>query len=89
MFTLYEWPAGKASFALNFEYLQGGSLPLPALAHMAERLRTIPKVADFYAGLEQEDFKKRPALSLDQVLAQPGAVAIVEAAIDELLRSGQ
>lgn len=89
VFSLYEWPAGKVVFALNFEYLQGGSLPLSALARLAERLRAVPKVADRYAGLEQASFKKRPALSLDQVLAQPGAVATVEAAIDELLQTGQ
>lgn len=89
VYTLYEWPAGKAVFALNFEYLQGGSLPLSALAHLAERMRAIPKVADRYAGLEQASFKKRPALSLDQVMAQPGAVATAKAAIDELLQGGQ
>jgi hypothetical protein len=86
VFTLYEWPAGKTVFALNFEYLQGGSLSQAVLARLAERLRAIPKVADRYAGLEQRDFKKRPALSLDQILAQPGAV---ESAIDELLGGGQ
>jgi hypothetical protein len=89
VFSLYEWPAGNAVFALNFEFLQGGILPLAALARLAERLRTIPKVPDRFAGLEQRDFKKRPALSLNQVLVQPGAVATVEAALDELLRSGQ
>lgn len=89
VFTFYEWPAGNAVFALNFEYMQGGALPLAALARLAERLRTIPKVSDRYAGLEQTNFKKRPALSLDQILAQPGAVATVEAALDELLHSGQ
>ncbi len=89
VFTLYEWPAGKAVFALNFEFLQGGALPLTALARLAERLRTIPKVADRYAGLEQANFKRRPALSLDQVLSQPGAVATVEAALDDLLQCSQ
>ncbi len=89
VFTLYEWPAGNAVFALNFEYLQGGALPLAALAQLAERLRTIPKVADRFAGLEQTNFKRRPALSLDQILALPSAVATVEAALDELLHSGQ
>ncbi len=89
VFTLYEWPAGKAVFALNFEYLQGGALPLAALARIAERLRTIPMVADRLAGLEQANFRRRPALSLDQVLTQPGAVATVEAALDDLLQCGQ
>jgi TIR domain len=89
VFSLYEWPAGKVVFVLNFEYLQGGALPLTALARLAERLRTIPKMADRYAGLEQASFKKRPELSVDQVLSQPGAVATVESAIDELLQSGQ
>jgi len=89
VFSLYEWPAGNAVFALNFEYLQGGALPISALARLAERLRTIPRVSDRFAGLEQKSYKMRPALSLDQVLAQPGAVATVQAALDELIRSGQ
>lgn len=88
LFSLYEWPAGNAVCALNFEYLQYGALPLAVLARLAERLRTIPNVADRYAGLEQKSYKMRPALSLDQVLAQPGAVATVEAALDELLQQG-
>lgn len=50
-------------------------------------MRTIPQVADCYAGLEQASFKKRPALSLDQILAHPGTLATVEAAIDELLQT--
>lgn len=87
VFSLYEWPAGNAVFALNFEYLQGGALPQSALARLAEQLRTIPKVADRYAGLEQASFKKRPALSLDQVLAQPDALATVEAALGHLLQT--
>lgn len=87
MFTLYEWPAGKAVFALNFEYLPGGAIPLAALARVAEQMRSIPKVADFYMGVEQAGFKKRPALSLDLVLAQPDAVATIEASIDELLHT--
>lgn len=89
VFSLYEWPAGKAVFSLNFEYLTWGKLPLMALTRLAERLRTIPKVADRYAGIEQAGFKKRPALSLDEVLSQPGAVGTVKDAIDELLQSGQ
>jgi hypothetical protein len=29
---------------------------------LAQQMRTIPQVADCYAGLEQASFKKRPAL---------------------------
>lgn len=89
VFSLYEWPPGNVVFALNFEYLQGGAINVEVLARLAERLRTIPKVADRFAGLEQKSFKMRPALPLDQVLAQPGAVTMVQAALDELIRSGQ
>jgi len=87
VFSLYEWPAGKASFALTFDNLLWGTLPLDALSRLAERLRTIPKAAERYAGLEQADFKKNPSLSIDQILTQPGATDIIEAAIDELLQT--
>jgi hypothetical protein len=87
VFSLYEWPAGKASFALTFDNLLWGTLPLDALSRLAERLRTIPKAAERYAGLEQAGFKKNPSLSIDQILTQPGATDIIEAAIDELLQT--
>jgi len=86
VFSLYEWPADKASFALNFEYLLWGALPPDALPRLAERLRAIPKVADRFAGLEQAGFKKRPSLSIDLILTQPGATETIAAAIDELLQ---
>jgi hypothetical protein len=86
-FTLYEWPAGTASFSITFEYLVDAGVPAAALKRLAERLRVLPQVADLFArvGLEQSAFKKRPGISIDDVLAYPGAVTTIEAGIDELL----
>lgn len=86
VFTLYEWPAGNASFAINFEYLVD-SVPSQMLGHLAEQLRKIPGIADRYAGLEQANFKKRPALSVDHILTQPGVVETIEEALDNFART--
>jgi hypothetical protein len=85
VFTLYGWPTGKASFAITFEYLLDTGVAPATLEKVATQLRTIPTVNDRYAGLEQAEFRKRPALPIDEVLTQPNAVATIEQAIDELL----
>lgn len=87
IFTLYEWPAGKALCAINFEYLVVDAVPTAVLARLADRLRTIPKVTECLEGLEQAAFKKRPVLPFDPILAQPGAVETIESAVLELVES--
>jgi hypothetical protein len=89
IFTLYEWPAGKALCAINFEFLVGGTVPAVAVARLADRLRTIPKVTECLEGLEQAEYKKRPVLPVDPILAQPGAVETIESAIMELVESAR
>ncbi len=85
-FGIYPYAGGKSSLAINFEYLLRYFSP-QALSQLADRLRTIPGVAARYAHLEQAGFRKRPSLSIDQILTQPGAVETVEDAIDDLLQS--
>jgi hypothetical protein len=86
VFTLYEWPVGKVSFAINFEYLTWSIEP-PALYRLADQMRQIPGVADRYAGLELANFKKRPALSVDQILTQPGAIETIESSLAEFVHA--
>ena len=86
VFSLYEDPLGKASFSLNFEYLKDKA-PTQELSQLANHLRTIPGVAAIYVGLEGDQFKRRPALSVNQILAQPGAVDIIEQALTEFIQA--
>lgn len=83
--SLYEWPKGKGGVAINFEYMQ--EVPTELKSRLAERLRTIPGVVERFVGLEQASFRKRPTLSIDQVLTQMGAVETIEAALDEVIAS--
>lgn len=84
--SFYEWPLGKGVFAINFEYLTGYATP-DALARLADRLRKVPGIGEYLVGLEQADFRKRPSLPIDPLLARPGAVETITAALDELLDS--
>lgn len=88
VFSLYEWPANRMSLAINFEFLTYGPISTEVLARLAQRLRTIPWVTERYSGLEQAEFRRRPSLPIDLILTQPNAVQTIEAAIDELVRSG-
>jgi hypothetical protein len=82
--SLYEWPQGKRAFAINFEYMTGYATDA-ALGRLAGRLREIPGFGEYLVGLEQAEFRKRPSLPIDRLLAQPGAVEKVKAALDELM----
>lgn len=86
-FGIYPYAEGRSSIAINFQYL-ADHIPAQTLAQLAQRLRTIPGVAARYVGLEEAQFRKRPSLSIEEILAQPGAVEIVETALDELMQAG-
>jgi|SoiMethySBSTD1v2_1073268.scaffolds.fasta_scaffold1659256_1 hypothetical protein len=88
VFSLYEYPFGKASFAVNFEYMKDKA-SAQELSQLADRLRTIPGVAAIYVGLEGDQFKRRPPLSVNQILAQPGAVGAIEQALAECIQADQ
>lgn len=87
MFTLEEWPERTGVFVINFEYLANNGVSLPVLSRLAETLGTIPGVKAQYVGLEEKQFKVRPSLSINQILARPGIVEQVEGAITVLLAS--
>ena len=82
--SLYEWPQGKGAFALNFEYMAGYASDA-ALGRLAGRLREISGFGEYLVGLEQAEFRNRPSLPIDRLMAQPGAVEKVKAALDELM----
>ncbi|HEX6123320.1 MAG TPA: toll/interleukin-1 receptor domain-containing protein, partial [Ktedonobacterales bacterium] len=87
VFSLYEWPAGRASCSINFEYLTGGAISDVALARLADHLRAVPMVAYYFEGLEQAKFLRRPALPIDQILTQPRAVETFKAVVLEFVES--
>lgn len=76
-------PAVEIGFRYMVPYVSDESL-----ARLADRLRQIPQVSARLAGLEQAGYNKGPSLSIDQILAQRGAVETINAAIDELMKSG-
>ena len=82
VFSLWEWPAGRAILSLNFEYLSLGGVSVGALSHMASQLREITGVAEALKGLEERQFKKRPSFPIEDVLTKPGAVEKIVAALD-------
>jgi hypothetical protein len=49
----------------------------------------MPGVAAICVGLEGDQFKRRPPLSINQILAQPGAVDIAEQTLMELIQADQ
>jgi hypothetical protein len=74
----------KPTFVVNFEWLVP-HLPVDRLARLANRLRTIPSVAERLAGLEEAGYRRRPSLAVNAVLARPGAADVITLALEELL----
>ena len=91
VFALEDWlEDGKSEgkFAVNFAYLaRNWRVPLPVLSRLAEDMRTIPGVKKRFAGLEERQYRMRPSLPLDEILAQPGALEKTLTALDDLLHS--
>ena len=88
-FTLEEWMEHikpQVNLRVNFEFLLGKGISLEVLSRLAESLRTIQGVKERYDGLEAAHFLKRPALPVDQILTQPGAVDSILEAFKALLQ---
>lgn len=89
LFAIEDWHEdGKSQgkFVIDFGYLVGKrGVSIPLLSRLAETLRTIPGAKERYVGLEENQFRLRPSLSLDEILAQPGAVEKIQDALDDLL----
>ena len=74
----------KPSFVVNFEWL-APHVPIERLQRLADRLAELPSVPERLAGLAEAGYKRRLALAVNAVLAQPGAADIISSALTELL----
>jgi hypothetical protein len=74
----------KPSFVVNFEWL-APHVPMERLQRLADRLAELPSVTERLAGLAEAGYKRRLALAVNAVLAQPGAADIINSALTELL----
>ena len=74
----------KPSFVVNFEWL-APHVPMDRLQRLADRLAELPSVPERLAGLAEAGYKRRLALAVNAVLAQPGAADVINSALTELL----
>ncbi len=74
----------KPSFVVNFEWL-APHVPVDRLQRLADRLAELPSVPERLAGLAEAGYKRRLALAVNAVLAQPGAADVINSALNELL----
>ncbi|MDQ1517431.1 MAG: hypothetical protein QOE80_3261 [Actinomycetota bacterium] len=74
----------KPSFVVNFEWL-APHVPIEQLQRLADRLAELPSVPERLAGLAEAGYKRRLALAVNAVLAQPGAADVISSALTELL----
>lgn len=74
----------KPSFVINFEWL-APHVPIERLQRLADRLAELPSVPERLSGLAEAGYKRRLALAVNAVLAQPGAADVINSAFTELL----
>ena len=74
----------KPSFVINFEWL-APHVEIERLQRLADRLAELPSVPERLAGLAEAGYKRRLALAVNAVLAQPGAADVINTAFTELL----
>jgi hypothetical protein len=74
----------KPSFVVNFEWL-APHIPIERLQRLADRLSELPSVPERLAGLAEAGYKRRLALAVNAVLAQPGAADVINSALTELI----
>ncbi|MGH9009611.1 MAG: hypothetical protein ACRDYF_07140, partial [Acidimicrobiia bacterium] len=74
----------KPSFVVNFEWL-APHVPIERLQRLADRLAELPSVPERLAGLAEAGYKRRLALAVNAVLAQPGAADLINSALTELI----
>ncbi len=74
----------KPSFVINFEWLVPHVAPA-SLQKLADALGQLQSVPERLAGLSDAGYRRRLALAVNAVLAQPGSAQVIASALDELL----
>jgi hypothetical protein len=74
----------KPSFVINFEWLVPHVAPA-GLQKLADALGQLQSVPERLAGLSDAGYRRRLALAVNAVLAQPGSAEVIASALDELL----
>jgi len=75
----------NSAVSVNFQWIANRGLPVERVEAFLAALEQIPGFGPRLAGVRSADFKKRPGISIDQVLAQPGAMDAFGRALAELL----
>ena len=70
--SLYEWPKGKAKLSIDFEYMVSRA-PKDWLTQVVRALAPLPVVGSKMVGVEAADFKKRPGIPFEDLLADATA----------------
>ncbi len=76
----------KPSFVINFEWLVPHVSPA-SLQKLADALGQLQSVPERLAGLSDAGYRRRLALAVNAVLAQPGSADVIAKAVDELLEN--
>jgi hypothetical protein len=76
----------KPSFVINFEWLVPHVAPA-GLQKLADALGQLQSVPERLAGLSDAGYRRRLALAVNAVLAQPGSAEVIASALDELLEN--
>jgi hypothetical protein len=84
LFSIYGYTETQSTVAINFEWLVSRGVPHERLDQIAAQARSIPGAAERLAGLEEADFRKRPGLAIDTVVAAPGALDRLKELVDAL-----
>lgn len=77
--------SANPTWDVNFEYLVKKGVSEARVRRLAERLRYVPGIEARLAGLEAAHYRRRPSLPIDTIVAQPGVVDQIDAALAELL----
>lgn len=84
LLSIYGYTETQSTVAINFEWLAGRGVSRQRLEQVAAEVRRIPGADERLAGLEEADFRKRPGLAIDTVVAVPGAVDHLKELVDAL-----
>jgi phytoene dehydrogenase-like protein len=85
LFTIYGYTNGPSTLAINFEYLAAHGISRARLERIATYARLLNGADQKLDGLEAAEFRKRPGLSIDTIVATPRAVDRLKRLVDDAL----